>query len=394
MTNIKKLFTSESVSIGHPDKLCDIISDAILDEALRIDPNARTAVETLATRNKIIISGEVTLKDKDKLDYVKIARDVVRNIGYTSKDIGLDADNMEVELNITEQSRDIACGVDSSTDEKSIGAGDQGIMFGYATNETENYMPLAIVLAHKLVRYATILRKNGELSFARPDMKSQVTIDYTDSEPKINAIVFSCQHNPGVDVEYIRKEIKEKVILPVVASFNIKMDENVTIYINPTGSFVIGGPEGDTGLTGRKIIVDTYGGSAPHGGGAFSGKDPTKVDRSAAYAARYAAKNIVAASLADRCLIQLSYAIGVSAPVSINVETYNTEKVSKDKILEALYNSDIFDFTPKGIIDKFSLRKPTFRYQDLACYGHFGRPDLDLPFEKLDKVEILKKFCK
>lgn len=394
MTNIKKLFTSESVSIGHPDKLCDIISDAILDEALRIDPNARTAVETLATRNKIIISGEVTLKDKDKLDYVKIARDVVRNIGYISKDIGLDADNMEVELNITEQSRDIACGVDSSTDEKSIGAGDQGIMFGYATNETENYMPLAIVLAHKLVRYATILRKNGELSFARPDMKSQVTIDYTDSEPKINAIVFSCQHNPGVDVEYIRKEIKEKVILPVVASFNIKMDENVTIYINPTGSFVIGGPEGDTGLTGRKIIVDTYGGSAPHGGGAFSGKDPTKVDRSAAYAARYAAKNIVAASLADRCLIQLSYAIGVSAPVSINVETYNTEKVSKDKILEALYNSDIFDFTPKGIIDKFSLRKPTFRYQDLACYGHFGRPDLDLPFEKLDKVEILKKFCK
>lgn len=394
MTNIKKLFTSESVSIGHPDKLCDIISDAILDEALRIDPNARTAVETLATRNKIIISGEVTLKDKDKLDYVKIARDVVRNIGYTSKDIGLDADKMEVELNITEQSRDIACGVDSSTDEKSIGAGDQGIMFGYATNETENYMPLAIVLAHKLVRYATILRKNGELSFARPDMKSQVTIDYTDSEPKINAIVFSCQHNPGVDVEYIRKEIKEKVILPVVASFNIKMDENVTIYINPTGSFVIGGPEGDTGLTGRKIIVDTYGGSAPHGGGAFSGKDPTKVDRSAAYAARYAAKNIVAASLADRCLIQLSYAIGVSAPVSINVETYNTEKVSKDKILEALYNSDIFDFTPKGIIDKFSLRKPTFRYQDLACYGHFGRPDLDLPFEKLDKVEILKKFCK
>lgn len=394
MTNIKKLFTSESVSIGHPDKLCDIISDAILDEALRIDSNARTAVETMATRNKIIISGEVTLKDKDKLDYASIARRVVKDIGYTSKDIGLDADKMEVELNIAGQSRNIACGVDSSSDEKSIGAGDQGIMFGYATNETENYMPLPIVLAHKLVRYATMLRKSGELSFARPDMKSQVTIDYTNSEPKVNAIVFSCQHNDNVDVEYIRKEIKEKVIIPVVDSFNIKMDENVTIYINPTGSFVIGGPEGDTGLTGRKIIVDTYGGSAPHGGGAFSGKDPTKVDRSAAYAARYAAKNIVAASLADRCLIQLSYAIGVSAPVSINVETYQTEKVSKDKILEALYNRDIFDFTPKGIIDKFSLRKPTFRYQDLACYGHFGRPDLDLPFEKLDKVEILKKFCK
>lgn len=388
---IKKLFTSESVSEGHPDKLCDRISDAILDACLKEDEYSRTAVETLATRNKIIISGEVTTKAK--VDYEKIAREVCREVGYTSRELGIGCDDMEVELNIREQSPDIAMGVDDSLDSHSIGAGDQGIMFGYATNETENYMPLPLVMAHKLVRYATALRKNGTLNFARPDMKSQVTVDYTEEKPKINAIVMSVQHNEDVSIEELRKEIKEKVILPVVESFGFPLDENAQFFINPTGKFVIGGPLGDTGLTGRKIIVDTYGGSAPHGGGAFSGKDPTKVDRSAAYAARYAAKNIVAAKLCDRCLIQLSYAIGVSEPVSISLETYGTEKVDKDKILKALIEDKIFDFTPSGIIEHFSLRKPTFRYQDLASYGHFGRPDLDLPFEKLDKVEILRQLC-
>ena len=393
MTKIRNLFTSESVSEGHPDKVCDRISDAILDAALEVDPLSRTAVETLATREKIIISGEVTTTAK--LDYEKIARDVVRSIGYTSPELGIGADSMEVEVNITTQSPDIAQGVNHSMDTSSIGAGDQGIMFGYATDETENYMPLPLVMAHKMVRYATALRKNGELKFARPDMKSQVTVDYTDPEDiKISAVVFSCQHNPDIEIEELRKQIKEKVLLPVIASFGYPMADDIRFFINPTGKFVIGGPLGDTGLTGRKIIVDTYGGSAPHGGGAFSGKDPTKVDRSAAYAARYAAKNIVAAGLARRCMIQLSYAIGVSEPVSISLETYGTETVSKDVILKALMEDKVFDFTPAGIIAKSSLQKPPFRYQDLAAYGHFGRPDLDLPFEYLDKVEILKKLCK
>ena len=392
MDKIRDLFTSESVSEGHPDKVCDRISDAILDAALKIDPESRTAVETLATREKIIISGEVTTKAK--LDYEKIARDCVREIGYTKAELGIGADSMEVEVNITTQSPDIAQGVDNSLDDHSIGAGDQGIMFGYATDETENYMPLPIVMAHKMVRYATALRKEGKLDFARPDMKSQVTVDYTDiNHPLINAVVFSCQHNPDIDIEDLRKQIKEKVLLPVIESFGFPMDKNIQFFINPTGKFVIGGPLGDTGLTGRKIIVDTYGGSAPHGGGAFSGKDPTKVDRSAAYAARYAAKNVVAAGLCKRCLIQLSYAIGVSQPVSIHLETYNTETVDKEVILKALLNPEVFDFTPSGIIEHFSLRKPTFLYQDLSAYGHFGRPDLNLPFEKLDKVDILKKLC-
>lgn len=392
MEIIKDLFTSESVSEGHPDKVCDRISDAILDAALKIDPESRTAVETLATREKIVISGEVTTKAK--LDYEKIARDCVREIGYTSAELGIGADSMEVEINITTQSPDIAQGVDNSLDDHSIGAGDQGIMFGYATDETENYMPLPIVMAHKMVRYATALRKEGKLDFARPDMKSQVTVDYTDPDhPVINAVVFSCQHNPDIDIQDLRKQIKEKVLLPVIESFGFPMDKNIQFFINPTGKFVIGGPLGDTGLTGRKIIVDTYGGSAPHGGGAFSGKDPTKVDRSAAYAARYAAKNVVAAGLCKRCLIQLSYAIGVSQPVSIHLETYNTETVDKEVILKALLNPEVFDFTPSGIIEHFSLRKPTFLYQDLSAYGHFGRPDLNLPFEKLDKVDILKKLC-
>lgn len=392
MPNIRNLFTSESVSEGHPDKVCDRISDAILDEALKQDEYSRTAVETMATRDKIIISGEVTTKAV--LDYEKIARDVVRNIGYTSPEIGIGADDMAVEVYIRTQSPDIAQGVDNSFDSHSIGAGDQGIMFGYATNETENYMPLPLVMSHKLVRYATALRKSGELYFARPDMKSQVTVDYTDEKnPKINAIVMSVQHDENIHIDELRNIIKNKVILPVVKSFGFPLDDNAQFYINPTGKFVIGGPLGDTGLTGRKIIVDTYGGSAPHGGGAFSGKDPTKVDRSAAYAARYAAKNIVAANLADRCLIQLSYAIGVSEPVSISLETYGSEKVAKEKILSALIDGGIFDFTPYGIIENFHLRKPSFKYQDLASYGHFGRPDLDLPFEKLDKVDALKKLC-
>ncbi len=392
MSDIKNLFTSESVSEGHPDKVCDRISDAILDAALKEDEFSRTAVETLATRNRIVISGEVTTTAK--LDYEKIARDVVREIGYTSPELGIGADDMAVEVYIREQSPDIAQGVDDSFDSHSIGAGDQGIMFGYATDETENYMPLPLVMSHKLVRYATHLRKSGQLDFARPDMKSQVTVDYTDEKnPKINAIVMSVQHDEKIDIQDLRNIIKEKVILPVVESFGFPLDENAQFFINPTGKFVIGGPLGDTGLTGRKIIVDTYGGSAPHGGGAFSGKDPTKVDRSAAYAARYAAKNVVAAGLCHRCLIQLSYAIGVSEPVSISLETYGTEMVSKDKILKALVEGKVFDFTPYGIISHFSLRKPSFRYQDLSAYGHFGRPDLDLPFEKLDKVELLKQLC-
>lgn len=389
MRKIKNLFTSESVSEGHPDKVCDTIADAILDECLKVDKDSRTAVEVMATRERIIISGEVTTKAH--LDYEGIARRVVRDIGYTSKDIGLGADTMAVEVYIREQSPDIALGVDKSA-KKDLGAGDQGIMFGYATDETKNYMPLPIVVAHKLVRYATKLRKSGELNFARPDMKSQVTIDYTDKVPTLNAVVLSVQHNPDIDIEVLRDELRKKVVDPVIASYGLD-STGAEYYINPTGRFVIGGPLGDTGMTGRKIIVDTYGGSAPHGGGAFSGKDPTKVDRSAAYAARHAAKNIVAANLASRCLIQLSYAIGVSEPVSISVETFNTEKVDKQKILECLLDTNIFDFTPQHIIDEFSLTNPPFRYQDLSSYGHFGRPDLDLPYERLDKVEALKRAC-
>ena len=391
MEKRKNLFTSESVSEGHPDKLCDRIADAILDARLAKSPSSRTAVEVRATRERIIISGEVS--SDASVDYEKIARDVVREIGYTTPESGIGADTRKVEVYIDQQSPDIAQGVNSSLDLHEIGAGDQGIRFGYATNETENLRPLPLVMAHKLVRYATNLRKQGVLDFARPDRKSQVTIDYSDKDPKVNAVVFSCQHKPDTDREYLRKTIKEKVILPVIDSFHINRDGLEEFYINPTGRFEIGGPKGDTGLTGRKIIVDTYGGSAPHGGGSFSGKDPTNVDRTAAYAARYAAKNIVAAKLCDKCLIELSYAIGVSKPVSISVETFGTEHVDKEKILAALCNEEIFDFTPGGIIKFFSLTKPSFRYQDLSAYGHFGRPDLNLPWEKLDKVEILKRFC-
>ena len=391
MNKIKHLFSSESVSCGHPDKLCDQISDAILDDALSYDPLSRVAVETLATRNRIIISGEITTKAK--IDYKSIIRNVVKDVGYDSVKKGLDYKKLEIETYIDEQSLDIAKGVNSSFDTKSIGAGDQGIMFGYATDESENYMPLPISISHKLVRVATSLRKEGKLDFALPDMKSQVTIDYTSKKAKINTVVMSIQHVPEIKIDELRNRVKKEVILPVVKSFGFS-DENFDIYINPTGSFTIGGPQGDTGLTGRKIIVDTYGGSAPHGGGAFSGKDPTKVDRSAAYYARYVARNIVSSHLAKKALVQLCYAIGVSEPISIYLETYGTEKVDKNKILDALIHSNIFDYTPSGIISAFNLTRPTFKYKDLACYGHFGRPDLNLPWEKDDKVELLKHYCK
>ena len=383
----KILFTSESVSEGHPDKLCDQIADAILDACLEGDKNSRVAVEVLATVERVVIAGEVTTKSK--VDYEKIARQVMEDVGYISPEMGIGASSAEIEVLVKNQSNDIAQGVDSSFDSNSLGAGDQGMMFGYASSETENLMPLPIVMAHKIVRTGALLRKNGTLKHARPDMKAQVTIDYTDEKnPRVDTIVCSCQHDEEVDIEDFRKELLEVVIKPVVSSFNMNLD--FKYYINPTGRFVIGGPLGDTGVTGRKIIVDTYGGSCPHGGGAFSGKDPSKVDRSAAYAARHCAKNIVGASLASRCQVQVSYAIGVSAPVSIAIETFGTETVEKSKILEAV--EALFDFTPKGIIERFSLTNPTFKYRELTNYGHFGRPDLDLPFEKLDMVDRLKEY--
>lgn len=385
----KILFTSESVSEGHPDKLCDKIADSILDACLKEDPGSRVAVEILATVEKIVIAGEVTTKAKP--NYEQIARDVMREIGYTSPEIGIGCDTADIEVLVKEQSRDIAQGVDTSYDSKSMGAGDQGLMFGYASDETKNFMPLPIVMAHKIVRTASNMRRNGELKHARPDMKAQVTIDYTDIEhPRVDTIVCSVQHDEMIEIDALRKNIMNQVIIPVVKSYHMNTD--FKSYINPTGRFVIGGPLGDTGVTGRKIIVDTYGGSCPHGGGAFSGKDPSKVDRSAAYAARYCAKNVVAAKLASRCQVQLSYAIGVSEPVSIAIDTFGTETIKKDLILEAV--EELFDFTPKAIIEKFNLNKPTFKYADLCDYGHFGRPDIDLPFEKLDMVDTLLDYVK
>ncbi len=383
----KILFTSESVSEGHPDKLCDQVADAILDQLLLQDPSSRVAIEVLMTVEKVVIAGEVT--SKGVVDYEKIARDVLTRVGYISPEYGIGATSCDVEVLVKTQSNDISIGVSNSFDTNQMGAGDQGIMFGYACNETENYMPLPIVMAHKLVRYATNLRKQGKLAHSRPDMKAQVTIDYTDRlAPKVDTIVFSCQHDEDVKIDDFRNQILNEVLIPVSKSFNMNTD--FKYFINPTGRFVIGGPLGDTGVTGRKIIVDTYGGSCPHGGGAFSGKDPSKVDRSAAYAARHCAKNIVASKLADRCQIQLSYAIGVSAPISISIETFGTEKVDKLLILEAIEN--LFDFTPGGIISRFSLTKPSFKYAELTNYGHFGRPDLDLPFEKLDYVDKILEY--
>ena len=380
----KILFTSESVSEGHPDKLCDQISDAILDACLKEDPNSHVACECFATTYLLIIGGEITTKAH--VDYVIIARDVMIEIGYDSSEKGIDGNTCEIINRIKEQSPDINMGVVREKEEEQ-GAGDQGIMFGYACNETENYMPLAIGIAHKLVRYATNLRKKGEFKGARPDMKSQVTIDYTDQKTKIDTVLMSIQHDPDVDMDEFKKFIKENIMDVVIKSYGFNDDYKV--LINPTGRFVIGGPEGDTGLTGRKIIVDTYGGVGRHGGGAFSGKDPSKVDRSAAYAARYVAKNLCAAGVSDKVEVQLSYAIGESHPVSIAIDTFNNEKYDKQKILSVVHQ--LFDLRPNSIIKKFSLTIPEFKYKDLASYGHFGRPDVNCPWEYLDKVEQIKE---
>ncbi|MGO5387973.1 methionine adenosyltransferase [Catenibacterium mitsuokai] len=377
----KNLFTSESVSEGHPDKLCDQISDAILDECLRQDKYSRVACECFATTNLLVIGGEITTNAK--VDYEAVARDVMRRIGYTAEELGIDADTCEIKVVMDTQSSDIALG----TNVEVGGAGDQGIMFGYATNETETYMPLPISMAHELVRYASKLRHNGTFKYARPDMKSQVTIDYTDeNNPKVDTILMSIQHDPDFNEEEFKTFIKEKIMKEVVRKHH--MNEDYKVFINPTGRFVIGGPHGDTGLTGRKIIVDTYGGMARHGGGAFSGKDPSKVDRSAAYITRYIAKNIVAAGLCDRIEIQLSYAIGVKDPTSVHVDTYGTGKVSDEVILDAIKKE--FDLTPQGIINTLDLLNPI--YGPTAAYGHFGRTDVEFPWEKLNKVEDLKKY--
>lgn len=377
------LFTSESVSEGHPDKLCDQVSDAILDECLRQDPNAFVACECFATTDFLLIGGEIT--GNVDVDYEKIARDVIKDIGYDREELGFDYKTVKILNLIKPQSSNIRQGV-LNDNYLLQGAGDQGIMFGYASNESEGYMPLPICIAHKLVRIATSLRKEGKFKWSRPDMKSEVTIDYTDSKPRIKTILMSCSHDEDYNEkefkEYIHKEIMQKV----AASFGLNTDFEV--LINPTGKFVIGGPAGDTGLTGRKIIVDTYGGSARHGGGAFSGKDPSKVDRSAAYYARYIAKNLVAAGVADRLEVQLSYAIGKAEPLSINISTFKTSHYSDEKILSVI--DKLFDARPGAITKAFNLRTPSFKYKDISNYGHFGRPDLDLPWEKLDKVEEIK----
>ena len=374
----KKFFTSESVTEGHPDKICDQISDAILDELMRQDPNARVACEVSTTTGLVLVMGEITTED-GYVDIQKVARDTIREIGYDRAKYGFDADTCGVVVAIDEQSPDIAMGVDQD------GAGDQGMMFGYATNETEELMPYPIATAHKLTKRLAAVRKDGTLSYLRPDGKAQVTVEYADGKPsRIDAIVVSTQHDPDVEQEQIHKDIKSEVIDAVIPSEMI--DEKTKIFINPTGRFVIGGPNGDAGLTGRKIIVDTYGGYARHGGGAFSGKDCTKVDRSAAYAARYVVKNIVAAGLADKCEIQLSYAIGVAEPTSIMIDTFGTGTVDDEKLVEAV--EKVFSLTPAGIIEMLDLRRPI--YKQTAAYGHFGRDDLDLPWEKTDKVDELK----
>lgn len=388
MIKEKILFTSESVSEGHPDKVCDQIADAILDECLKEDKNARVACEVFASNNFILVGGEITCKKQP--DYTKIVKDVLKDIGYDRPELGTDYHTVEVVSKVKEQSPDISLGVSQEKPED-IGAGDQGIMFGYATDETEGYMPLAISIAHKLVREATAQRKAGIFKHARPDMKSQVTIDYSDKDHiRIDTILMSIQHDDGIDLNEFRNYVVENIMKKVALSFNLNTDFNV--YFNPTGLFVIGGPTGDTGVTGRKIIVDTYGGTCEHGGGAFSGKDPTKVDRSAAYMARYIAKNLVAAGVAKRLRVQLSYAIGVNKPLSINVRTYHTANYSDEKILSII--RQVFDCRPGMIIEQFAMKEPSFLYHKLTNYGHFGRPDLDLPWEKLDKVEQIKNLLK
>lgn len=392
----KRLFTSESVTEGHPDKMCDAISDAILDALMEKDPMSRVACETASCTGFVLVTGEITTNAY--VDIPKIVRETVKEIGYDKSEYGFDGNTCAVMVSIDEQSSDIAMGVDKALEAKenrmsdeeieAIGAGDQGMMFGFATNETEEYMPYPISLAHKLARRLAQVRKDGTLPYLRPDGKSQVSVEYDENDKpvRLEAVVLSTQHDPDVTQERIHADIKQHVFDPVLPAELI--DENTKFFINPTGRFVIGGPHGDAGLTGRKIIVDTYGGYARHGGGAFSGKDCTKVDRSAAYAARYVAKNIVAAGLADKCEIQLSYAIGVARPTSIMVDTFGTGKISDEKLVDVIREN--FDLRPAGIIRMLNLRRPI--YKQTAAYGHFGRHDLDLPWEKLDKAEDLKKY--
>ena len=392
----KILFTSESVTEGHPDKVCDSISDAILDAMMAQDPMSRVACETATTTGLLLVMGEITTKAN--VDIQKIVRDTIREIGYDNADYGFDADTCAVITSLDKQSTDIAMGVDKALEQKeddmnedeldSIGAGDQGLQFGYASNETEEYMPYAINMAHKLAQQLTKVRKDGTLKYLRPDGKTQVTVEYDEAgKPKrIDAVVCSTQHDPDVTQEQIHEDIKKYVFDAIIPADMV--DADTKYFINPTGRFVIGGPHGDSGLTGRKIIVDTYGGTGRHGGGAFSGKDCTKVDRSAAYAARYVAKNIVAAGLADKCEIQLSYAIGVAHPTSVSVNTFGTGKLSETKLVEIVREN--FDLRPAGIIKMLDLRRPI--YKQTAAYGHFGRTDVDLPWEHLDKVETLKKY--
>lgn len=392
----KRLFTSESVTEGHPDKICDQVSDAVLDALLEQDPMSRVACETAITTGLVLVMGEITTEGY--VDIQKIVRDTIREIGYDRSEYGFDANTCGVIVALDEQSKDIALGVDTALEVKEhttedeelskIGAGDQGMMFGYATNETEEFMPYPISLAHKLTRQLTRVRKNGTLSYLRPDGKSQVTVEYDENGRPIhlNAVVLSTQHNEEVTTEQLRKDVKKYVLDEVLPQELI--DDKTKFFINPTGRFVIGGPNGDSGLTGRKIIVDTYGGYARHGGGAFSGKDSTKVDRSASYAARYVAKNLVAAGLADRCEIQISYAIGVAEPTSIMLDTFGTGKLSEEELVRIIRKH--FDLRPAGIIKMLNLRRPI--YKQTAAYGHFGRLDLDLPWERIDKAEELKKY--
>ena len=380
---MKKLFTSESVTPGHPDKLCDKIADTILDEYLKQDSTSRVAVEVCAHKNGVVVMGEVT--SKANIDIKKIVKDTIIDVGYDNDNLGFNGNNVKISVNINTQSSDIAMGVNTSSDSKLLGAGDQGMMFGYATDETESFMPYSIYLANKLSEKLYNAFKTKEIPYLRPDGKTQVTVEYDDGKPsRLDAVVLSTQHDPDITQEQIHEDIKREVFDKILPADMV--DDETKFFINPTGRFVIGGPHGDAGLTGRKIIVDTYGGYARHGGGAFSGKDCTKVDRSAAYAARYVAKNIVAAGLADKCEIQLSYAIGVAEPTSIMVDTFGTGKKSNQELVDLIRK--YFDLRPAGIIKMLDLRRPI--YKQTAAYGHFGRNDLDLPWERLDKVDLLK----